>query len=93
MAKKFVKQKLFCFNFAKNPKAVSGITLVVPETQAPFFGVFGFLAKKGHLRQGVSAFGVGAPPTGAPLFWPKSGGVDWGHFDPCFLGQFLAKKR
>ena len=92
MAKKFVKQKLFCFKMAKNPKAVSGITFRRPQTPPHFFGKMALLAKKGHLRQGPGRFFGRHWTDGFFGFWPKSGGGGWGNLGPNFLGLFLGQK-
>ena len=92
LAKKFVKQKLFCNNFALLARAVSRCTFVPPQTPPLLFGQNGFLAKKGRLGLGLLSFSVGLGPTAFLTFGQKVG-VGAGNFLTFFLSVIFWPKK
>ena len=82
LAKKFVKQKLFCYPFAKNPKAVYGITFKGPQTTPLLFGQKPAFGQKGTIASRSLAKFFGHWTDGLFDFWPKSGGLVWQLFGP-----------
>ena len=64
--------------------AVAKCTFSAPASLAPFFGQKLLLAKKGHVRQGLLAFFLWAPPKGILAFGQK--GAEKRPKTPTFLG-------
>ena len=92
LAKKFVKQKLFCLLFAKNPKAVSGTTFRRSQTPPLLFGQKGGFGQKGTIGSRSRVIFLRPWTDGLFGFWPKSGGGGWQLLGPISLRSFLAKK-
>ena len=92
MAKKFVKQKLFCLKIAKNPLAVSRCTFASPQTPPLLFWPKWSFGQKGTLASRSLTVFLRSRTEGLFDFWPKSGGWVWQLFGSNFKGRFLAKK-
>ena len=93
MAKKFVKQKLFCLTFAKNPTPDPTPTFEVPQTPPPLFWQKWPFGQKGTLSSRSSALFWSALDRSPFWLLAKKWGWGLGLFGPIFNGFFFGPKR
>ena len=92
MAKKFVKQKLFCLTFAKNPTPVSGAFLGHQRLRLLFLGFLGFWPKRDICVQVLTKNPSGHHRRGWRFLGQKVGGGSGVFLGPLFSLSFWGQK-